>query len=496
MNRKFLLKSSVSLGLLGLFTVGSVFGLDTDTKEKIHKAAVTSRKFAVAADSRSHSSSQGGSAATAGQYIGATSAASSLGCTPASVNPAKGITVGCTFYEYQKNGSMGRQIVTDPVFHVMNYSWMNQDNNSATGGRNVRYEGWDPAFGALGDGTGGVDVGGDLIPPNRSGYVTMAGLSDGTAINSHHWNPTFDVGVFRAYTFKNSTPGLADFATEQLPDSVWASFDNGTPGSGDQFIWPQVAHTDLGPTQITHLIIHNDNTNNTVGGNFLYTRRVGSTGTAWSHGRQFGWGGYLSPTVCASPQSLRVGIAFTGGRGTGSPVSVGTGFVCDNVDRSNGLLSGQIDNDTYVYTSEDGGVSWSACTNITQRGDSLAGGFASGARLTALFDASDVLHVVWDAAQWNGYSGPFPYRSRLFHWDETSGVVRTAVDAVWDPIECNGGVFNLNVTQPQLSECDGKLYLTFVQYAPVPLGRGDDCALRAASSPAGAANGDIYLTVS
>ncbi|HSH00853.1 MAG TPA: hypothetical protein VLB27_12410, partial [candidate division Zixibacteria bacterium] len=490
MNRKFLWRISLSLGLLAALSVSSAFGMDTDTKEKLRKIAITTQKYALPSDGSAELERSGTHGqSTAGQYIGATSSASALGCTPNTGHPDRGLTFGCTYYDYQKNGSMNRQIATDPVFHIINFTWMNQDNNSATGGRNVRYEAFDPAFGALGDGTGGVDVGGDLIPPNRSGYVTIAGVSDGTAVNSHHWNPTFDVGIYRAWVFKNSTPGLADFGGLAIPDSVWASYDNGTPGSGDQFIWPRVGHTDNGATQVTHVILHNDNTNNTVGNNFLYTRRVGTSGDAWSHGMEFGWGGYLSPVICAQNASNNVALAWSGGRGDGTPTNC-------TIDRSNGLLSGQTDNDIYVMQSTDAGASWGACFNVTQRPDSLPGGFAPGSRLTAVYDQAGNLHVVWQATQWNGYAGPFTYRGRFFHWDAVGGNIRTVFDFVWDPIECNGGVFNLNASQPQLSECDGKLYVTFSYFAPVPEGRGDDCSVRASSAPAGAANGDIWVTVS
>ena len=214
----------------------------------------------------------------------------------------------------------------------------------------------------------------------------MAGVLDGTAVNAQHWNPTFDVGIFRAWTFKNSSPGLADFTGDAIADSVWSGFDNGTPGSGDQFIWPRVAVTDNGATKVTHLVIHNDNTNKDVGNNFLYTRRVGFAGSGWSSGMEFGHGGYLSPVITAQNNSDNVALAWSGGRGDQSVNNC-------SIDRSNGLISGQADNDLYVMTSSDAGVNWSLCQNITLR-DSLPGGFAVGSRVTALYDLTGNLHVV------------------------------------------------------------------------------------------------------
>ena len=113
------------------------------------------------------------------------------------------------------------------------------------------------------------------------------------------------------------------------------------------------------------------------------------------------------------------------------------------------------------------------------------------------------MNIAWTAAQWFGYSGPFPYAGRIFHWHEgrptgwnTPGGIRSAVAGEWTPTNCNPGVFNINVTQPQLSSCDTLLYLTYGEYANPLRGHGDDCHVRFPSAPAGAANGDIMLTVS
>ncbi|MFQ5607141.1 MAG: dockerin type I repeat-containing protein, partial [Candidatus Zixiibacteriota bacterium] len=194
--------------------------------------------------------------------------------------------------------------------------------------------------------------------------------------------------------------------------------------------------------------------------------------------------------ITASEQSQRVAIAWSGGRGDGTEAGA-------SVSRFNGLLSGRNDNDIYVMTSADAGETWSAQRNVTQRLNADPGGFAPHAKLSILFDDADVLHVAWQAVSWPGYGAEFTTRSRMFHWDETWATVRTITDAVWDPELCDGGENTLNLDNPQLSFCAGKLYLTYTLYAPVPSGRGDDCAARAFSgSGTGSANGDIYVSVS
>ncbi len=393
------------------------------------------------------------------------------------------MTVGCSFYEYQKNGTMDRQIATVPPDLIINFTWMNQDNNSATGGRNVRYEAYDPAFGALGDGTGGVDVAGDLIAPNRSGYTTIDAAVNGTSIVAHHWDKNFGVGGSRffTYTHQNQTPSLGDFVGKEVDTLIYDTLN--LFQAGDQNIWPRVAYTNAGANSVTHVVAATDNTTTNY---FTYTRRVGVAGT-WEPAMIFGFSGSLSASITASRATTDVAIYWGGGRGDMTTTNC-------TIDRSNGLLSGQWDNDMYFMKSTDAGANWSACENITLR-DS-AEGFAPNARTSGVFDLSGNLHLVWHAAQWPAAGQPFTFRSRIFHWDESSGAVRTVHDAVWDPTTCNSGAFKLNQGEVQITDCDSKLYVTFALYAPTPLGRDDDCSITAATAPGGAANGDLWVAVS
>ncbi len=194
MNRNILTKISLTLSLVALVGVQSSYGIDNDTKEKIRLKAINTVKYALPSDGQVQAGGFMGADRTQGSYIGATSSSSSLGCTPGIEDAVRGLTIGCTFYDYQRNGSMNRLIATSEPDHGLNFTWMNQDNNSATGGRNVKYEGYDPITGGLTDGTGGVDIGGDLIPPNRSGYTSIASRgATGLVVNAHHWDPALEL---------------------------------------------------------------------------------------------------------------------------------------------------------------------------------------------------------------------------------------------------------------------------------------------------------------
>ncbi|HSG98717.1 MAG TPA: hypothetical protein VLB27_01620, partial [candidate division Zixibacteria bacterium] len=406
-------------------------------------------------------------------------------CPIPSIDPDKGVTVGCTDWELQKNGTMGRQITVDETYHTIAFVWTFMDRSSSPVGRTTKYEAYYPDFGAFGGGAGGIFVGPVPLGPEWAGFATIAHDTAGLNFVAFHWSQDTSSLPIRPYVLKDLVRGLGafagwggDFGIGRLPESLWTPY---SLDPADEWIWPQIAHTPTG--EINHLVIRNNHYNR---GDFLYTRQVAKV---WQPAFVFGTGGLISPTVVASRTSQRVALCWTGGRGDG------TANNC-SISREHYPSWGHLDNDLYYMLSNDGGATWGACQNVTMRPDSLPGGFAPAAHVTALFDAADNLHLVWSAMQWDGLSGGRNFSGKLFHWDEASGLTRTAVGGVWTPPNCTGGGFELNVSQPQLSECDGKLYLTFVQFAPVFLGRGDDCANWAVTQQNGAANGDIYVTVS
>lgn len=262
MNRKVFFKISLTLSLVAFVGAQSTYGIDKDTQSKLRLRAINTAKYAIPADGGLRGRGlTGGVDRTAGQNLGSTYGASNLGCTPGSVDATRGLTIGCTFYDYQRNGSMNRIIATDAVTHNLNFTWMNQDNNSATGGRNVRYEGFNVGpGGGLSDGTGGTDIGGNLIPPNRSGYTAIDSRGDdgaGLVVNAHHWNKDFgNGGRFFTWVFYNLTSPLADFAGNIVDSNLT---DPLLEASATQILWPRVAYTNDGAgTEVTHVVIHGD----------------------------------------------------------------------------------------------------------------------------------------------------------------------------------------------------------------------------------------------
>jgi hypothetical protein len=475
----------VAVALANSF-VSAAFAANGDVSEKLRLRAVNAVQYALPIDGLT--SSTNGVSAT-GLYIGATSGNSSIGCTPGQQDATRGLTIGCTFYDFQRNGSMNRMIATNEPTHALNFTWMSQDNNSATQGRSIRYEGFDPAFGSLSDGTGGFEVFGTLIPcGERPGFPALDSRANGTTVLTFEINNCIGAPL-QPWVLYNANPSIGDFAGLLIDTTVYDSFKE---GNTTEFKWPRVAYTNDGAgAEVTHVLLNSNRTD--ADGRVIYTRKlgIGAVGV-WKAPIEVGAGGFhLSSAITSSRKagSQKVVIAAALGRGDGAQLG---GYV----RRFDGQVSGQYDNDIFYMESSDAGATWGALTNVTMRADSLAGGFAPGAKLDVLYDDADVFHIVWQAMAWKGYSGDFTTQGRLFHYDPSSDTTTIVHDFVWNQTMCNGGLFNLNATNPQISECNGKLYVTFEQFNDIPAGIEDDCSERAPSSPEGAANGDIYVTVS
>jgi len=447
-------------------TYSQTYSKSKSASARLNATALNAQRFAVGNERQ-------------GMYLGASSA-KTLGCVRDVFDPVRGLTLGCTFSDRQKEGSMGRQIATDASRQSISFIWWDQSPTAPMGHSVYCDRFWLSTLGL-----GGLDCfTAGIIPPYFFNEMTLDAIGDGRVVLASEQNRGQGLpgSRFQPFAIINQTLGLGDFIGGDIDTIVWSPF---LLGNATRFGFPKVAYTN-DTVDITHIVISSDRTDDDNLG--LYTRRVDNS---WQPAVTLGLSGYgKSFVITSSRQSQRVGIAWSGGRGDGTEAGV-------SVSHYNGLISGKNDNDIYIMTSEDAGATWSPIRNVTRRPNADAGGFAPHAKLSILFDEADVLHVAWQAIAWPGYEGEFTTRSRLFHWDEANNAVRIAFDAVWDPILCNGGENTLNIDNPQLSACDGKLYLTFVQYAPVPYGRGDDCATRAFSgNETGSANGDIYVTVS
>ncbi len=414
---------------------------------------------------------------------------------PASQNISSlspGTVVGITYYDQQHNGSIGRMIgagihgTPDSMRTHFSWSYMNQGKYLA---RSYMYGYYDFSSGAFSDTIRMQDivfwagyVGLRVYGKNR---VIIGGHNrDGTELTAPHFYWTPPVGV--------------DFSSryeERLPDSLMDQ----TLGIGKITIWPKFSYVEGVTDTVLHVIAQLPELNPGDPQTIVYYRRLGGphSGAVWDIIP------YVVDTIYTSSHDIdanpsgKVAISWTANLPC-SPLDDDTlsGLECRTYTRS--------DNDLYYQISNDFGVTWNPRVNLTN--NRLTEGVEDGWRpfgdLSVLLDQDDgELHIAWGARFWpaDANSGGIAdsKRNKLFHWSENAPYIREIHSSDWDQPNCNGGRWQLNSAKMTISQCNGKHYLLFVQFNDLPAGVTDDCAQPTNPSyPDGAANGDLYLSIS
>jgi hypothetical protein len=425
---------------------------------------------------------------TASVSIGKTSTYTSNAAT---VSP--GVVLGDTWYDYQQNGTMGRMIdwgqsatTGNAYIHTI---WMSLPTFDTQTGRHYSYRLYNAANGSFGpvvnpqDGT------------DYAGYVQVQSNGAGAGILGGH---NKKLGQFyRSHLYYNLSAGAPFFGESVVTDSV-ASYGTAPAILNQQVIWPKFAYQE-GTDTVTHIFAQvSPQDGGTEKEGVYYFRKVGvKEAGVWDYPPYVvDTQNVLAQAVVASKTSDKVALAWLGR----VPADGDCDTCSNNADVS--LLWEQSENDVYYQISNDQGANWDPRVNITkyQWG---APGFRAYSELSVTFDSADNLHVIWVGRNWaDSFENLIlPKSGRIFHWSENVSVIRTVVNSEWeqeDSIKCTGGVFQLNVSKVQISECNGRIYVLFVQYNDFPNGVWDDCAARI-SDPAeyqGAGNGDLYVTIS
>ena len=438
-------------------------------------------------------------------------------------NPsATGYKMGETFYEYQHNSSMGRQLEWGSATGcpwTLHADWMYLPSGVVVD-RQILYNAW--------DGSAGVEIGifdqfqggGDY-----AGYPTLAVTGDNRAVVGAH-NDVGTVGkyVSTAWWQFGCNQSLFSYVAA-LPDSLDECGNTALDSPGDDdYVWPKIAVQDPPDGDpVFHLCA------SVFGGGsgqeaFGYFQKVGvNAGGTWTFGCAIDTIANGESYNLATGPDGEIGIAWQArlsepGCDTCS-INASSGDI--GYDRLNGDMYMQI-NRNYgrgiigtPYQPDPGQPNpnyWENRVNITRHvGDEMTGrnGFRPGADLSALFGADGVFHVAYVGMIWE-YPDFGTYRCRVFHWSEELGFdidgipnIRTVASAQWEVNICNPGSFNNNQAKMTISECDGKLYVMWVELnSPNTTGNEnhDDCAFRAFEAGggdfAGAANGDLFVSVS
>jgi len=398
-----------------------------------------------------------------------------------------GTVIGATWYDCQHLGSMGRMIGWSrhgsPDTMIVHFSWMSMPG-PVFFGRQYRYDSWNAVTGSFGVETGLQSA------DDYAGFVGVDATKDGRAVVGGHNREGSD-GFTDCHFYWDSGPGLSDFSAQAQVPREAAEYG----GDPDQrVIWPKFRYQEGPGDTALHVFALEVGLGAGHPRALYYFRKVGvdATGT-WDSPPYVVDTVYTPAHDIAANNDGKVALVWAANLPCpGDPCDTCSGYECWNFV--------QWDNDVYYQVSHDYGVSWDPRVNVSRNVDSEEG-YRPYTDLSALITSDDNLHVVWGARFWpadansGGQAGLL--RGCIFHWSEDNPYLRTVHNFDWDQTDCSGGAWELQASKMSLSECDGKLYVLFVQFNDLPHGVYDDCAAEGNPGfPVGAANGDLYLTIS
>jgi hypothetical protein len=398
-----------------------------------------------------------------------------------------GTVVGATWYDCQHLGSMGRMIGWsrhgDPDTMIVHFSWMSMPG-PVFFARQYRYDSWNAVTGSFGVETGLQSA------DDFAGFVGLDITEDSRAVIGGHNREWFD-GFTDCHFYWDSGPGLADFSAQaQVPRNV-AEY-GGYPNQ--EVIWPKFRYQEGPGDTVLHVLALEVGLGPGHPRALYYFRKVGvdATGT-WDYPPYIVDTVYTLAHDVAANDDGKVTLIWTANLPCpGDPCDTCSGYECWNFV--------QWDNDLYYQVSYDYGLSWEPRVNVSRNVDGEEG-YRPYTDLSALITSDDNLHIVWGARVWpadansGGQAGLLS--GSIFHWSEDNPYIRTVHNFEWDQTDCSGGAWELQASKMSLSECNGKLYVLFVQFNDIPHGVYDDCAAEGNPGfPVGAANGDLYLTIS
>jgi hypothetical protein len=352
-----------------------------------------------------------------------------------------GESLDFSWYDFQANGTMSRQIVQDRVGNRgIHISYMKAPDNTFTP-RNAAYQFNDKAGGGW---TGELDAN-----TARAGYVTLATMADGRAVLAFH--QAGGLGN-RAVVAVDAARGAGAFTVTSIDT---ASYPPGTNCP----IWPHVAVSQNG--NILTVSKHQ-----TISDGFYSRSTNGGTSfsTFWR----------TSGDTNQNPISADMIVSRTSGK----CAIAWTRFVTGGLHR-------QWDMNIVYIQSTDYGATWGSMVNVTnyQTADTVR----AYNTVSGIYDQSDNLHLVWDGHLLTGGSGYVA--AAIFHWSAATGIdvvsgPGTISGTFWWNNTATPSVWSNDVTRPSLSiDTTGNLYCVFAGQ------RNDDD-----SSAGGFINMDLYGT--
>lgn len=411
-----------------------------------------------------------------------------LGRATPSASP--GTVIGNTWFDSQHKGSMGRMITWGlhgyPDTLLVHFSWMYLPNPIFTSSE-YYYKCWN----AL-DGNYQCETG--LQPDDEyAGYVGVDVTGNNRAVVGGHNNLSPPYDPSQSHFYWDYCPGCCTFDfSSRIPDSV-SSYCQGYPG-GTGTMWPKFRYVEGPNDTVLHIIAQETEPGIGDPRTIMYFRRVGSDRTP---GAYWDYPPYCIDTMynlahdIAATSDGKVALVWTANLPCPGHCDTCSGYECWNFP--------QMDNDLYYQVSYDYGQTFQHRANVTKNVDGEEG-YRPYTDLSALITSDGNLHIVWGARFWpadanqGGQAGLLS--GRIFHWSENWPYILTVHNSGWDQTTCNGGAWQLSASKMTISECNGRLYVLFVQFNDPEI-MMDDCADESNPGfPSGASNGDLYLCIS
>ncbi len=405
------------------------------------------------------------------------------------INPAVPVSIiastGMTYYDYQKNGSMGRMIAVGPGGH-RHFVFHETRGDYSDYPRYVTYNCTDGA--GFWVGPVWVDGGDD----NNSGYANIMTMHDGREVIVYHSTAESpeqhsklavgDAGYVCSGYFTNryDIPDIHDSATGSAPNGYWPKgcivYDADTDTDYIHIVTVENA-TGIGQSAgYLRCVFKGENLVCYSPNGYGPYNRVPNTAYPSPMDKidVFEHLGTISAVIVSSPVSKRVAIVY-----------------CKNRDD----YSTQDNNDVAYIESMDNGNEWfasgfTAPVNVTN----YATGFTERAYtdVAACYDYNDSLHIVWTGVWHDSAAGLSGNDATLYHWSNATGISVIA-PGYWEGT--TPGTWNANICKMSVSAKDPIyhpggdpdsvfLFATWTQFNP-----GDNSA-------ADQTNGDIYAAVS
>ncbi len=405
------------------------------------------------------------------------------------------LQMGETIYDYQHNGSMGRQVTYDPAGNIVHFYWM--WDNLAGQGRNMKYNAYLPG-GTWQHGSG--PSGGLAVSGDNGGYGGIDLASGGRALGYHHQGLNPD--VYKSHAGIDILPPTGAFTFYGAPspgaDGAGAlnceGWETGAYELASGYIWPMAEFDIVGSDQIVHMVAAESPPTGAPAGEIqtlVYYRGVANATTAaiaWpSCGMAIDSVYNIAVLVREDPLSDEVAISWI------KPIYY-------DGDPADPCGFTQWQNDIMVWKSADGGVTWDRndIENVTDylgNNGTIEDVSMAYTDHAMLYDTEGHLHIVWSTPL-NPIDDGDPcakqFATKMWHWsDAPGGCISLVYDASKPSLFFDTGAWNMSTAKMNISECDDKFYVSFTRFGAYTSANGDTSV---DASEAGYENGEIFLT--